>query len=196
MLAFISNILFILAASAPAKGSSDGWLAKFTEFWNHWLSYPGFEIWKFVNLFIFVGALTYLVKKPLSNAFKAKRESIRSELIKAEEAKKAALEKMALIDTQLAGADGERLAILKEAREEIDQEKQRLSAQADAEAEKLKAQTSGEIVRIGQVARLQLRRFAVEESIRRAEEKLKVQVNPETDSGLIKSGIRAIGGLN
>jgi F-type H+-transporting ATPase subunit b len=196
MLAFISNALLLLA-SAPAGGAnSDSALGKFIYFWDHYLNYPGFEIWKFVNLFVFVAILIYILRKPLSGAFKAKREQIRAELIKAEEAKKAALAKLTEIEAKLAGADSEKQRVLREARAEIEQEKARLIAQADAESAKLNEQTAGEIIRIGQVARLQLRRFAVEESIRRADEKLRAQVNNETDSRLINSGIQAIGGLN
>jgi F-type H+-transporting ATPase subunit b len=191
MLAFLSNLSFLLFASGgtAAKGS-------FAEIWETWFNIPGFELWKFVNLFIFVGILTYLLKKPLSEVFKAKRESIRAELIKAEEAKKTALAKLTEIEAKLAGADSERTRILKEAKAEIEYEKARLVAQAEAETQKLQAQATGEIVRIGQVARLQLRRFAVEESIRRAEEKLRSQVNADTDARLIKTGIQAIGGMN
>lgn len=190
MLAFLSNLGFLLAGGGTAaKGG-------FSEFWETWLNIPGFELWKFVNLFIFVGLLAYFLRKPLSGAFKAKRESIRAELIKAEEAKKAALAKLTEIEAKLAGADSERTRILKEAKAEIEYEKARLVAQADAETQKIQSQANGEIVRIGQVARLQLRRFAVEESIRRAEEKLRGQVTAEADAKLIKTGIQAIGGLN
>ncbi len=191
MLAFLSNLIFLLSA-AGGSGAKGG----FAEFWETWLNIPGFELWKFVNLFIFVGLLVYVLKKPLSSAFKAKRESIRAELIKAEEAKKAALAKLTEIEAKLAGADSERTRILKEAKAEIEYEKARLVAQAEAETQKLQAQSNGEIVRIGQVARLQLRRFAVEESIRRAEEKLRNQVTADTDARLIKTGIQAIGGMN
>jgi F0F1-type ATP synthase, subunit b len=190
MLAFLSNLGFLLAAGGSgAKGG-------FAEIWDKYFNYPGFELWKFVNLFVFVGILIYILKKPLSAAFKAKRESIRAELIKAEEAKKAALAKLTEIESKLAGADSEKTRILKEAKAEIEQEKARLIAQAEAETQKLQAQSTGEIVRIGQVARLQLRRFAVEESIRRAEEKLRTQVTADTDAQLIKTGIQAIGGMN
>ena len=168
----------------------------FSNFWQTWMNYPGFEIWKFVNLFIFVGLLTYVLRRPLSAAFKAKREEIRSELIKAEEAKKAAVAKLTEIEAKLAGVDAERAALLREAKAEIETEKERLIAQAEAESQKLKDQAAGEATRIGQVAKLQLRRFAVEESIRRAEKNLRAQVDQQADSKLISAGIQAIGGLN
>lgn len=195
MFAFILK-LAMFAAAASTGEAGDGVLARISHFWNDYLNYPGFELWKFINLAIFVLLITYFLKKPLSEAFKAKREEIRAELIKAEEAKKAALAKLTEIEAKLAGAEAEKAAILREANAEIEAEKARLVAQAEAETEKLRAQAAGEATRIGQVARLQLRRFAVEESIRRAEEKLRARVDQDTDSKLINSGIQAIGGIN
>lgn len=186
---FSTIILFLAAAAAGPD-------AGFSAFWNQYINYPAFEVWRFVNLAVFVLVMIYLLKKPLSGTFKAKREEIRSELIKAEEAKKAALAKLTDIEAKLAGADAEINTLNKQAREEIELEKGRLMAQAASEAAKLNSQTAGEIVRVGQVARLELRRFAVEESLRLAEEKLRNDVTPQTDSRLIRSGIKAIGGLN
>jgi F-type H+-transporting ATPase subunit b len=190
MFAFFYSALLLLASSS---GGGEG---GFSEFWDSYLNYPGFEIWKFVNLAIFVAAFLYFVRKPLSKAFKAKREVIRAELIKAEEAKKAALARLTEVEARLAGVETEIEAIKREAREEIEAEKQRLAAQAAAEAAKLKEQAAGEISRIGQIAKLELRRFAVNESLRVAEERLRTQMTPETDSRLIRAGIQAIGGLN
>jgi F0F1-type ATP synthase membrane subunit b/b' len=190
MLAFVYSSILILAASG---GSGEG---GFTEFWEKYLNYPGFEIWKFVNLGIFVYVLSYLIKRPLTDAFKAKREVIRAELIKAEEEKKAALAKLAETEARLVGIESEKTAIQKAAREEIEAEKLRLAAQAESEAKKLRDQAAGEVVRIGQVARLQLKRFAIDESIRLAEEKLRGRIDSSTDAKLVGSGIQAIGGLN
>lgn len=190
MLAFFINVLALFAA---AGSSAEG---GFSKFWDTYMNYPGFEIWKFVNLAIFVFVIMYLLKKPLSAAFKAKREEVRAELIKAEEDKQAALAKLAEVEGKLAAANAEIETLRKEAREEIEAEKQRLAAQADAEAAKIKEQTAGEIHRIAQVAKLDLRRYAASESLRLAEEKLRSQITPETDSKIIKSGIQAIGGLN
>ena len=81
MLLFISNI--ILFFSGAAAGSSGGSWEAFKHFYNEWFNIPGFEAWKFLNLFIFAAIGVYLLKKPLGDAFKAKREAIRAELIKA-----------------------------------------------------------------------------------------------------------------
>jgi F0F1-type ATP synthase membrane subunit b/b' len=117
-------------------------------------------------------------------------------LIKAEEEKQAALSKLTSVEAKLVGVDTEKAAILKAAREEVDAEKRRLSEQAASEAAKLKAQAESEAARLDAVARVQLRRFAVDESLRMAEEKLRAGVDVNTDARLVKSGIQAIGGLN
>jgi F-type H+-transporting ATPase subunit b len=194
LLTFFGFFLFLTEARAPSSGG--GAWSSFREFWDHYLNYPGFELWKFINLGIFVYLIVYLVKKPLTEAFKAKRDVIRAELIKAEEEKQAALSKLTSVEAKLVGVETEKNAILKAAREEAEAEKRRLAEQAASEAAKLKAQAESEAARLDAVARVQLRRFAVDESLRMAEEKLRAGVDVNTDARLVKSGIQAIGGLN
>jgi len=193
MLALVTGFIFLLTEGG---GSSTSAWQSFRELWDHYVNYPGFELWKFLNLAIFITALSYLLKKPVGGVFKEKREVIRAELIRAEEEKQAALSDLTSIEAKLVGTDQEKDAIMKAAREEIDVEKKRLAGQGEFEAKKLAVQADGEVTRLGQVARLQLRRFAVDESLRMAEEKLRSQVDVKTDAKLVKSGIDAIGGLN
>ena len=190
------SLLGVFLFFTEGSGGSGGGFSAVREFWDHYLNYPGFELWKFINLGLFIAIIVYLVKKPLSEAFKAKRDVIRAELIKAEEEKQAALSQLTSVEAKLVGVDSEKAAILKNARDEVEDEKRRLAEQGSSEAEKLKAQAEGEAARLGAVARVQLRRFAVDESLRMAEEKLRSSVDANTDGRLIKSGIQAIGGLN
>ncbi len=185
----VYNILFLLAGGGSGQGG-------FLEFYNKYLNYPGFEAWKFLNLVIFVTLLVYLVRKPLSNAFKAKRESIRAELIKAEEEKKAALAQLTSAEAKLASLDVEKAAVLQKAKAEADAEKRRLAEQTDTDIRKMQEQSGGELTRLSQLTRLQLRRYSAEESIRLAEEKLRANINANNDADLVKAGISAIGGLS
>jgi F-type H+-transporting ATPase subunit b len=197
MLAVVFSFFFFLASEASSGGSSGGAWASFREFWDHYLNYPGFEIWKFLNLAIFVSILYYVAKKmKLSDAFKARREEIRAEIIRAEEEKKAALEELTKVESRLVGAESEKEDVCKSARTEIDNEKQWLAEQAENEAKKIRVQADSEIARLGQVAVLNLRRFSIDESLRMADEKLRAGVDAKKDAKLIKSGIQAIGGLN
>src|SRR5262245_41197225 len=96
MLAFIYSLNLMLAEGG-------GWWGKIYPY----LNYPGFEAWKFLNLGIFIAVMVYILKKPLSEAFKAKREAIRAELIKAEEERQAALAKLTSAEAKLARLESE-----------------------------------------------------------------------------------------
>jgi F0F1-type ATP synthase membrane subunit b/b' len=191
MFAFVYSLL-LLAAAAGEHAEGGGYM----EFYNKYLNYPGFEAWKFLNLAIFVAFIVYVAKKPLSEAFKAKRDAIRADLIKAEEEKKAALSRFTTAEAKLASLDNERQLILNKAKAEADAEAKRIADEAASEVGKLQDQTSGEITRLTQIANLELKRFSAEESIRLAEQKLRSKIDANADSNLVKSGIQAIGGLN
>ncbi len=193
MLAFIFSFALMFAETHSTGEAQSG---GFTEFYNHYLNIPGFEAWKFLNLAIFVGILTYLVKKPLTDAFKAKREAIRAELIKAEQEKQAALAQLTSVEAKLVSLDSEKSNILTHAEREAAAEKARIFAQTENDVNKMREQTENEIERLAQQTRLQLRRYSAEESIRLAEEKIKNVMNSDSDSRLVKASIQSIGGLN
>ena len=189
MLAFINNFILFFAAESSGGGAA-------MDFYNTYLNYPGFEAWKFLNLAIFVGILAFLLKKPLSNAFKAKREAIRAELIRAEEEKQAALAQLTATEAKLAALESETESIREHAAREAQIEKERIARQAADEAERLRQQTAAELARLNHLTRLELRRFSAEESIRLAEAKIKNSINTEKDARLVKANIQSIGGLN
>jgi F0F1-type ATP synthase membrane subunit b/b' len=194
MFAFITNfVLFFAEAVKEKEGGFMGW---WHETGSKYLSYPGFEAWKFINLAIFIYILYRLLNKPLSSAFKARREAIRAELIKAEQEKQAALSALTGIEAKLATLETEKASILEKATQEAEAEKQRIAEQTEADIERARTQTEGEIARLTQQARVELRKFSAEESIRLAEEKLRAQITSEKDARLVKAGIQSIGGLN
>ncbi len=189
MLAFFHSFILLAAEASHSEGG-------FADFYNKYLNYPGFEAWKFINLTIFVLIMIYLLKKPLSDAFKAKREDIRAELIKAEEEKQAALSRLTAAEAKLVGADNEKASILKNATAEAAAEKARIAEHTRAEAEKTRQQAESEIARLSNQAKVELRRFSANESIRLAEERLRSEIDAEKDAKLVKAGIQSIGGLN
>lgn len=189
MFGFFYNLVFLAAAAGEHAAAEPG-------FYDKYLNYPGFEAWKFVNLAIFVALLVYLVKKPLSETFKAKRNAIRAELIRAEEAKQAALSQLMSAEAKLASLGVEKAEVMKKAKAEAEAEKTNIAQQTESEIQKMREQADGEITRLAQQTRVELRRYSAEESIRIAEEKLRAKINAESDATLVKSGIQAIGGLN
>ena len=189
---FCTAILLLFAASSGGSSTSGG----FTEFYNKYLNYPGFEAWKFINLAIFVGFLIYIGRKKLGPAFIARREAIRAELIKAEQEKQAALAELTTVESKLAALESEKAAVLQNAREEAEAEKANILQQTEYEIAKMREQAETEINRLVQQAKAELRRFSANESVRLAEEKLRGKINPENDAVLVKAGIQEIGGLN
>lgn len=190
MFALITNLMLFFAGSG-GKGES-----AFTHFYNQYFNVPGFEAWKFLNLAIFIAIMLYFVKKPLSDAFKAKRDAIRADLIKAEEEKQAALARLTSAEGKLAQLETEKENILQNAKDEAAFEKKRLADQTKTDVERLRQQTDAELVRAANQSRAELRRFSATESIRLAEEKLRKQIDGKTDASLVKASLSEIGGLN
>lgn len=193
MLAFVYSFIFLAAEGGHAGG---GFLAWWRDNADPVLNYPGFEAWKFINLAIFVSILVYLLKKPLSEAFKTKREAIRAELIRAEEEKQAALAQLTTTEAKLIRLETEAAEVRERAAREASVERTRISEQTEFEIGKLRSQATSEIERSSQLARLELRRFSAEESIRLAEEKIRREINAEKDARLVRANIQSIGGLN
>lgn len=192
MSVFLSSLILVFATPASSGESGGG----FIEFYNHYLNFPGFEAWRFLNLAVFVGILIYLLKTPLSNAFKAKRETIRAELIKAEEEKQAALAQLTATEARIVNLDAEQQSVRSRAAHEAEAEKARVAEQTEFEIGKLREQATSEIERKNQQVRTELRKYSAEESIRLAEEKIRREITGEKDAQIVKANIQAIGGLN
>lgn len=190
MFAFFTSFTLFLAETS--HGASGG----FMHFYEEYLNIPGFEAWKFLNLGVFIAVMVWLLKKPLSEAFKAKREEIRAELIKAEEEKQASLAKLTSAEGKLSQLENEKANVIQRAKSEAEAEKVRLAELTRIEVERLSQQTDGELTRLTTQSRAELRRFSANESIRLAAEKLRSQIDGEKDARLVKASIQEIGGLN
>jgi len=190
MLAFATTFLLLLAETAKKTGGG------FTETYDRYFNIPGFELWKFINLVIFVLIAVYFGKKKFGPKYIARRDAIRAELIRAEEAKQAALAKLTSAEGKLAQLETEKVNILARAKEEAAAEKKRLADHTKADVERLRAQAEADLARLAGQQRNELRRFSAEESIRKAEEKLRSAIDGKTDARLVKAGIAEIGGLN
>lgn len=192
MSAFIFSFIFLFSEAAGHAGESGG----LTHLWETYFNYPGFEAWKFINLAIFVGLMIYLLRKPLSQTFKAKREEIRAELIKAEEQRRSAVQKLTETEAKMANLNAEVSGVREKAAQEAAAEKSRIAEQTTAEVNKIRTQAESEIERTTNHAKAELRRFSAEESIRRAEEIIKQNINAEADAHIVKTNIQSIRGLN
>jgi len=160
-----------------------------------WWDYPGFELWKFVNLFIFVALLVYILvrKAKLGDAFRARRESIKAELEKARAERDAALAKLKEVEERLSGLDNQVATIKEKSKTEAAAERERIARSTEAEIAKLTAQGQRDIENAAKTAKKDLRRFTAEQSVRLAEDMIKRDIRPDDDARLINRNIDEMG---
>ena len=154
-----------------------------------WFNYPGLELWKFLNLAIFTAAGIYVLRRPISQALLARRESIKQEIVAAQTERERALAQVAEADALLSKLDNDVRAVHEQSRKEAEAERQRLATSTAREIEKLKQQASREIETADKVARKELRQFLAKRSVELARESVRSQMRPEDDTLLIKESI-------
>jgi F-type H+-transporting ATPase subunit b len=158
-----------------------------------WYNYPGFEAWKFINLFLFVGAIILILRRPIGASMRARRESIRKELMRAQEERAAALAKLEEVNARLAKLEEETATLRTHAEQEAAAERERIARTTEEDARKLRTQAQREIESAGKAARLELRRYAAEQSTGLAEELLRRDLRREDDERLLSDYIEELG---
>ncbi|MGZ8847342.1 MAG: F0F1 ATP synthase subunit B family protein [Pyrinomonadaceae bacterium] len=161
-----------------------------------WWNYPGFELWKFVNLAIFVTVMILILtrKVKLGEAFRMRRENIRRDLARAQEERDAAVAKLKEVEERLTRLDTEITAIQEQSKKEAAEEAERIAKATEAEVAKLSQQATREIESAGKIAKHELRRFAAEQSVQLAEQMIRREMKPEDDARLISRNIAELGG--
>jgi len=160
-----------------------------------WWDYPGFELWKFVNLAIFVIALIFALRKfGVPEIFRDRKETIKRELARARMERDAALAKLKEVEERLGRLDIEVAAIKEQSAREAQEERERIAQSTEAEIAKLGEQAAREIESAGKAARRELRSYTAEQSVRLAEELVRREMKPEDDARLIAANIEDLGG--
>lgn len=161
-----------------------------------WLNYPGLELWKFVNLLVFIACALYLHRRfgrPIREALRTRSEGIKRELLRAREERDQALTRLAEVESRFANLDGEVARIKEKARAEADAEKQRISHATEEEIAKVREQAKREIESAGKAARQELRKFAAQESVRLAEGILAREIDLDDDTRLTSLNVQELG---
>jgi F0F1-type ATP synthase membrane subunit b/b' len=173
----IFALIFILSSDSPP-----------------WWDYPGFELWKWINLALFVGLMVYvLIKADIRGAFRARGETIKAELEKARNERDAALAKLKEVEERLAGMSDQVASINQRSKTEAEAEQKRIAQSTKEEVAKLTAQAQRDIENAAKVAKNELRNFAAEQSIRMAEDLIKRDMRPEDDARLMMQNVEEMG---
>ena len=173
-----ANIIFLI------EGESAPW-------WN----IPSFELWRWINLIIFVALFIYILRRPVSEAMRARREGIRRDLMRAHEERNAALAKLEEVEARLAKLNEEVASVREQTAREAAEERERIRRSTENEARKLREQAQREIESTGKAARQELREFAAEQSVRLAEEMIHRDIKPEDDARLVSLRVGELGGV-
>lgn len=154
-----------------------------------WFNYPGLELWKFLNLAIFLAAAIYILRKKINEALLARRDAIQQELLAAQREREQALARVAEADDLLTRLDEHVGAIHKQATQEAEGERKRLAEATALEKQKLNQQAQREVETANKLARKELRQFLAKRSVELARESVRSQMRPEDDTLLIKESI-------
>ena len=164
--------------------------------WQTYLNYPGLELWKFVNLALFIIGALYLHRRfgrPISEALRARGEGIKRELQTARQEKEQALAKLAEVEAKIQRMDSEASAIREQARLEAEAERERIKLATESEMTKLKQQAQREIESSAKAAVQQLREFAAQQSIALAEVSIRRDLRTEDDTRIIGLNVEQLG---
>src|SRR5262245_11915833 len=154
-----------------------------------WMNYPGLELWKFANLAIFLGAMIYILRRPLREALVSRREGIRQEMLKAQKTRDESQTQLGEAEALLGRLDADLAAVRQRAREEADLDRQRQAEATERELEKLREQAQRQVEIARKVAKQGLRAFLADRSVHFATKTLDEQIGPQEDAQLIGTGI-------
>ena len=161
-----------------------------------WWDYPGFELWKFTNLAVFVFVLIMAMRKffRVPEMFKDRKETIKRELARAQQERDAAVAKLKEVEERLARLDSEVQDIKDKSTVEAAEEHERSAHSTETEVAKLSEQAQREIENAGKAAKKELRRYTAEQSVQMAEQLIRREMRPEDDARLISHNLEDLGG--
>jgi len=161
--------------------------------WTDYLNYPGLELWKFVDLGIFLAAAIVILKKPISSALLARGESIRQQLLKAKAERESAQEKLSEAEALLEGVGPATEKLREHARQEAEAERRRIATAAEQEIARLNAQAARELEITRKTVRMELQEFLAGRSVQIARKKVVNELGPDDDARLIRERIGELG---
>ena len=166
--------------------------------WRDWIPFwrPGDSSYAGDVDLLFVGLLVYLLRRPLAESLRARRENIRAQLMRAQEERNAALAKLEDVNARLARLDAEVEAVRTQTQREAAEERERIERATEEEMSRLRGQAQREIESAAKTARADLRAYTAEQSVRLAEELIRRDLRPEDDARLMSEYVEDLGGIN
>ncbi len=175
--------LFLLVADPlfAAEGSEGGWSGL-------WLL-----IGRVMNLAVVALILVWVAKKPLANFYASRTESIREQLVEAQQARADAEAKLAEIESRMSRLDQELSEIKAASEHDARMEYARLSDMADEEARKVIDRARQEIEGMTREAYLSLKAHAADLAVDAAEKRIRNIMTDEDRNRLFSRFVSDLG---
>jgi F-type H+-transporting ATPase subunit b len=142
------------------------------------------ELFEYLNFAILVVAVLYLFLKYLPKIFRERRERLQQQLIEARNATEQAKERLRAVEAQFARLDQEIAKIRAQAEQDGSAEEARIKALIETERERIIASAEQEISAAAAAARRDLKRFAADLAVDRAERM--ISLSEEGDQALLR----------
>lgn len=142
------------------------------------------ELFEYSNFVILVVAILYLFLKYLPKIFRERREKLQQQLIEARKATEQAKERLRAVEGRFARLDEEIAKIHAQAEQELSAEEARIKALIETERERIILSAEQEIGAAAAAARRDLKRFAAELAMDRAERM--ISLSEEGDQALLR----------
>ena len=153
-------------------------------------------VFKTINFVILVGALVYLLRKPLSDFFAQRSAEIDKGLEEGRKALAEAEARLRAVEEKLRRLDEEIAAFKATAQREMEAERQRMRDAAEGEAQKILESARARMETITRAAKLDLKHFAADEALREAEEMIRARVDSTAQSRLVARFVYGLGTKN
>ncbi len=152
---------------------------------------PGW-ILKLANMILFLGVLGWLLKGPISNAFRDRRKAITTRLSEADIRRERSERMSEEIQERLAKVEGELDAIRARAEEEGRRQGQQIVENSEREAEKILAAARSEIDQRLSQARRELKAYAAELATDRAHDLVATSIDERDRNALFQQSVDRI----
>lgn len=153
-------------------------------------------IFKTINFVILVGALAYLLRKPLSDFFTQRSAEIETGLAEGRKALAEAEARLSAVEEKLRRL-GEEISEFKAAAErEMDAGRQRMREAAEAEAQKVLESARARMDTMARAAQLDLRRYVAGEALKQAEETIRGRLDDAGHRRLVSRFVDGLGARN
>lgn len=148
--------------------------------------------WLWANFLILMGALVYFIRKYGGPFLQARQEGIQQGIADAAKKKADADAQVADVNQRLSQLDAEIAKLKTQMREEQQLEAKRLADRNAAEIVRVQQQAEQEIEATAKSARLDLQALAARLAVDLAEQKVRAQMNDDTQRGLTRGFVESL----